>query len=641
MCAVCGVYWGDAPAPPGAAQTVRAMLARLRHRGPDGSAVAASSAGALGHARLRLVGGPLDAQPLIDDARGLVMSCAGEIYGAGRLRTRMKAEGQEFATGSDCELLLAAYRSSGLDGLRRLDGQWAAALLDSRNGSLVLCRDRFGIAPLYYARLGGAWYFASEIKALYAVAEFTPSPDPAAVRDWMRCWSPLPGRTFFSGVSEVPPGCAVVIRGPDAQQVRWWHPEVRTYSGGAADAAVQLRERLDAAVRSRACETDERVGVYLSGGLDSSIVAASTVRARPDAELLHVDVPGSGEERRHAEAVAERLGRPLRVAGWDPARAIDELESVVRQAEQPFLRSGPLALHALARTAGQTGVKAVLTGEGADELCFGYDLYLETALRWSCAGRSQRSKRRRLLSRVHPDVGGQDRASAYWVESFFAEGSKPADADFSHAVRWSRMDVLSRQLADRWTSADRSREAFVEDLRRALPAGWDQGDPLERARSLELNLLLPQFLLSAQGERMTLTWGIEARQPFLQHELVEWILGLPRPLLLRGLRTKRLLRQAYADELPPEVVRRRKQPFAAPHLGAHPAAWEPLERWAAEADRSEEGLLRPGSLGFLVQKCRRTRGKLTESEGMLLNAAVSWEVFRRVFLSRAAKGAAV
>lgn len=631
MCAVCGVYWGRSPAPAEARRTVEEMLGIMRHRGPDGNAVHQMPQAVLGHARLHLVGGAGDTQPIRDPHLPIALSCAGEIYDDEELRAEFRSRGEKLTTGSDCELLLAAYRMEGLEGLRRLNGQWAAALLDGRSGKLILCRDRWGIAPLYYVRVGKIVCFASEIRALLTIPGFTARPDPAAVRDWMRSWSTLPGRTFFEGVQEVRPGCAVEVTDDGIREYRWWSPTVRTFKGTPQDAAVELAQRLDASVRSRACGTPAKVGISLSGGLDSSVIAASaSTSGKSGLELFHIRVgTGEADELSYAEEVARRTGLPLHCIDDRAPVTLERIESTIRHTEQPLLRMGSVPMFRLAQAAGRAGVKAMLTGEGADELLFGYDLYLETSVRMSASTRASSSARRQLLRRVYPDLGGAA-AGGYWVSSFFQGSGLPADPYFSHAVRWSRMEELAKQLSDRWSGGQDPRKVFEEELSRSLPPGWQSLDPLGRSRMIELGLFLPQYLLSAQGERMTMAFGIESRQPFLDHRLAEWILGLPRTWLLRGLRSKRLLRTAYSGRLPEDVLERRKHPYTAPHLGRLVSA-EVLRELIAEVERHGEGLLRPGAAHFLAEKCLKNDGRLTESEAMLLNAAGTWEIFRRMF----------
>lgn len=615
-------------------RTVEGMLGRLRHRGPDGSDIAETPGAVLGHARLRLVGTLADTQPIRDPDLPIVLSCAGEIYEYRTLRAEYERRGERFVTGSDCELLLAAYRTEGLEGLRHLNGQWAAALVDGRSGKLILCRDRWGIAPLYYAQAGKAVYFASEIKALLAVPGLTARPDRTAVRDWMRCWSTLPGRTFFEGVREVRPGCAVEVTDEAIREVRWWTPSARAFKGTAEDAAAELGRKLDESVRLRACETPAKVGVYLSGGLDSSAVAASaSVSGKSGVELLHIRVGGgASDELGYAEQVSRGTGLPLRHIDRRAPETLEWIERVVRHAEQPLLRLGPVPMLRLAEAARASGVKAILTGEGADELLLGYDLFMETSIRLSAAAGPHVRSRRQLLRRVYPELGAAA-AGDYWVSAFFPEGALPADRYFSHAVRWSRMGELAKQLSERWSVDPAMTEGFDEELSRLLPSGWERAHPLDRARSIELGVFLPQLLLAAQGERMTMAFGIESRQPFLDHRLAEWILGLPRTWLLRGLHGKRLLRRAYAGRLPRQVLERRKQPFTAPHLGQLVSA-EALSELIAETERHGEGLLRPGAARFLADKCLRNGGRLTESEGMLLSAAGTWEIFRRSFFGQ-------
>lgn len=641
MCAVCGIL-APRSIPEPAAEVGR-MLELLSHRGPDGRGQWSDPGVTLGHARLQLVGGENGHQPIVDESGRIVLVCAGEIFNHKELRASLEKKGHRFRTASDCEVMLHIFEEEGTVGFTRLNGQWAAAIWDGRVRKLYLTRDRFGIAPLFYRQEGSTFRFASEIKAFFADDHFTARPDPYAFDQWLRFWTPVPGRTFFEGVSEVRPGHVLEVDGSTITERPYWTPTGEPFGGADEnEASSRLRELLDDSVRLR-LGTPERVAIYLSGGLDSSAVAESASRAgRADLECFHANLDAGrlNEDGPFARDVATRLGLPLHAIRYAPATALDHLDRMVWHTEEPFIRAGALPFERLSEAAHHAGVKAVLTGEGADELFLGYDVFLETRLReYASRPGSRRTLRRRLALRLYPEVfeAGRKDAGAFWVDSFFPESSLPGDPFFSHAVRWSKAvhlrRYLSKPLLDRLASYDPTAE-----LEAALPKNFRSYAPVERAQQIEIALFLPKYLLSVQGDRAGMAHSVETRHPFLDHRIAEFALGLPRCYKQRGLHGKRILRQACRGKLPEAVLSRRKRPYRTPTIATE-ADWERIMERLNPAAVRRAGLFDPEAVAFLANKARG--GGLGEIEGMALDAVLSGQAFHEVFVARGRASGAI
>ncbi|WP_379066426.1 asparagine synthase (glutamine-hydrolyzing) [Mesorhizobium sp. UC22_110] len=573
MCGVAG-YFGKGVAPADAKALLARMTSKLSHRGPDDSGIHVDGEAGLAHRRLSIVGLGDGHQPMSDASDNLVISYNGEIFNYVELRNELIARGRQFRTQSDTEVILHLYAEKGLDCLHDLNGDFAFALWDTRQRRMVLARDRMGVRPLFHVQRGDTLFFASEIKALLTVPGIEASLDPLALDQIFTLWAPLAPRTAFKGISELPPGHLMIVDEGRIDRHAWWrqsYPDAG-HVRSRADAVEELRALLDDATRIR-LRADVPVGSYLSGGLDSSFVSTLAARAQPE-RLSTFSLGFDSEEHDESKwqaLMATTLGvkhTTVRCAAGDISQLFP---SVIRHVERPILRTAPAPLAKLSALVHDNGIKAVLTGEGADELFAGYDIFREARLRRFC-GRQPNSKWRPLLfQRLYPYLPGLQRQSPEYLARFFGAGDdRIDDLLYSHRPRFR-----STSAAKLFFSPELKRELgdydATTELASMLPPDFSRWHPLHQAQYLETSFLLPGYILSAQGDRVMMANSVEGRFPFLDPRVIDFAAGLSPDMKLHGLREKHILKQAAKGLVPEAIIERPKQPYRAPDSQAFAA----------------------------------------------------------------------
>ena len=569
MCGIAGYHGGDFSTEQGADYLSR-MIAALRHRGPDGEGVLVRGDTGLAHTRLSIVGLADGAQPMVSDDVDIAVSFNGEIFNYVELREDLRTRGHRFRTTSDTEVLLKAYAAKGDDCLADLNGDFAFALHDARSNTLLLARDRMGVRPLFYTEYRGALFFASEIKALLALPGMTAEIDPFALDQIFTLWCPLPPRTAYRGIYELPPGHLMLVR-DGARTIRpWWqlsYPD-RTDVPPArpiGEHVEELRALLSDATRIR-LRADVPVGAYLSGGLDSSLISA--LAARTVTHGLHTfSLTFRSEE--HDESDWQRQMAAILDAEADSvecttAAIADALPAVMHHIECPILRTAPVPLHRLAARVRERGMKVVLTGEGADEIFAGYDLFREARVRRFCGRQPESARRPRLLQRLYPYLPGLQQQSPDYLARFFAFGAEAHDDPlYSHRPRFRSTASAKLFFSPDLKSTLGDYDAAA-DLAARLPADFGRWHALHQAQYLETAFLLPGYILSSQGDRVMMANAVEGRFPFLDPRVVAFAASLPPEAKLRGLREKHILKEAARGLVPEAIIDRPKQPYRAP-----------------------------------------------------------------------------
>ena len=613
MCGIAGILSGPSVQPPQRGE-LAAMIGRLHHRGPDGSGFFVDRLVGLAHARLAIIDVAGGDQPIFNEDGSVAVVFNGEIFDYVELRAELEARGHRFRTRSDTEVLVHLYEEHGERFVERLNGQFAIALWDARRERLVLARDRTGIRPLFHVESGGRVAFASEVKALFALPDVARELDPRALAEICTYWSCLPPRSAFAGISSVPPGCVLVFEGGDRRLRRYWDwefPEAAPQGRPDASYAEELRALLADSVRLQ-LRSDVPVGTYLSGGLDSAITTAlakAETRAALRTFSLTFEDP-EFDESAYQRALVRHLGTEhtsIAVRRGDIAAAFPR---TILHTESPILRTAPTPLMLLAEQVRSAGFKVVLTGEGADEVFGGYDLFKEASVRrfWARAPGSR--WRHRLLERLYPWLRNSPATGRAFTEAFFREGLDQLDRPwFAHLPRWSTTGRISRFFSAELRSRVgewNPRDAFAA----TLPQGIERWLPLGRDQYVEAHTLMTGYLLSSQGDRVAMAHSVEGRFPFLDHRVIEFANRLPPRLKLRGLTEKYILRRATADLLPPEVSARVKQPYRAPDSSSFFAGGRPVG-YVAElftpAKLAAAGYFDAAAAGRLLAKCAAGR----------------------------------
>ncbi len=639
MCGIAGILGGPS-APPVSREELTRMAAMLVHRGPDGWGLYRDERAGLSHTRLSLIDLEGGHQPIRNDDGSLWLVFNGEIFNYVELRAHLKSLGSRFYTEGDSEVIVQCYERYGPEAWRMLNGQFAFALWDRRKRRMWLVRDRLGILPLHYTLAEGHLLFASEAKALFAGGRIAPRFSATGLAEVFMRWSASPPRTVFEGVSQVPPATALCFDETlKAEAVRYWQPDPARPSLSRIadeDAEAALEEHLARSITLR-LRADVPVGSYVSGGLDSSLVSAMAAAQLKGGTLntfgIRFEDPRFDEtsgQRLMAQAIGSHHHEIL-IGAADIRDALDE---VVWRCETPLLRTAPVPLFLLSRLVQEAGVKTVLTGEGADEMLAGYNIFKEDQIRRFWARQPESKMRPALLTRIHHYVGSEDaRATALW-QSFFRQSlTDTANPFYSHLIRWQNTAWTLRLLAPHLRGAV-SLEGIMADLAATMPDGWQKWDTLTRAQAIEMHSFMSSYLLSCQGDRVAMAHGVEARYPFLDPEFVDFSLALPKRMKLLGLRDKVLLRRVAAKRLPEEIWNRTKQPFRAP-IGAVLFGPEGAARFAgqlAPEATAEFGLLDPKAVAALLARAERLGGQgLGEREEMGLAGVLTLVMLARHF----------
>lgn len=624
MCGIAGIV-RPRPDMPVERDALLRMARAIRHRGPDGFGTVEGQGAALTSARLAIFDIPGGWQPLRGRHDGSVLVYNGEIYNHPELRVQLARRGYEMETSCDTEVLHTLLQVDGLAALDRLNGQFAFAWWDPSRRRLTLVRDRFGVRPLHLSLLDdGTLVFGSEAKALFASGKVEARPDYRGLDQVFTLWGPLPPRTAFAGVQQLGPGEVLVWEaGRIVERRAWWSPE----SAGAPDFGEDaLESLLRESVRLR-LRADVPVGTYLSGGLDSSLITALAQEER-GGTVSSFSVAFSDpayDERPHQERVAEALGTEHHAVEVGYGEIAAAFPDVVRHAEVPLVRTAPVPLYLLAETVRDQGITVVATGEGADEVFWGYDLFKEVALRELHDTEPELALE--LLGRLYPHLGGDGRRGDAWQRSLLAAGSG-GDPLASHGSRATATAAVKAFYSEEVRGELASAPDTLDELRGQLPPGIVDGPALDRAAWLEIRTLLEPYLLSAQADRVSMAHGVEGRFPFLDHRVYACAAALPPERKLEGMRDKAALRDIAERVLPPEVARRVKQPYRAPEVrpffGEDAPDW--VEDLLAPAGLEETGIWDPARVQGLVRRCREGRAQGMR-EGMALVGVLSTQIW--------------
>lgn len=641
MCGIAGFHRREGGAIP-ARNLLARMIDAIRHRGPDAQGIFADETVGLGHARLSIIDVASGKQPIANDEGSIWLSFNGEIFNYVELRAELIARGVAFRTESDTEVVVRMYEAHGPDCVQRFNGDFAFALWDSRRKLFMLARDRMGVRPLYYTLRGRALYFASEVKALLAVPGIAATLDPIALDQILTFWFPLSPRTAFKDIVELPPA-HVLLATPERTTVRpYWrldYPRLGEAppTGDEGALADELRALLLDATRIR-LRSDVPVGAYLSGGFDSSLVSAAAKRFI--AGRLRTFSVAFEEHEFDESSYQNEMVRALGTQHDSVICTSDHIARifphVIRHAERPILRTAPAPLFILSELVQKRGFKVVLTGEGADETFAGYDIFKEDKIRRFCARKPDSRLRPLLLRRLYPYLPRLQGQSQSYLAAFFGAGHDVADPLFSHLPRFRSTGGIKAFL-----SQDMRREIggydALDDLRASLPQDFARWSPLSQAQYIETAHLLPGYILSAQGDRVSMAHAVEGRFPFLDHRLVEFAARIPPRLKMRGLREKHILRESARGLLPASIRGRPKQPYRAPDAQCFAGANAPdyVEACLAPLRVAAAGYFEPSAVQKLFAKCRK-QDSPGYRDSMGLVGVVSTQLWHREFVDRAA-----
>jgi len=595
-------------------ELVGRMVNAIRYRGPDELGAYFDDRCGLGQARLSIIDLAGGSQPLCNEDGSIWVTYNGEIFNYIELREELQKRGHRFRTSSDTEVIVHAYEEYGRDCMKKFNGQFAFAVYDRKKRSLLLARDRLGIRPAFYTTHHGRFYFASEIKSIFCDSAVPRRLDLRGLDETFTWWTSAPPRTLFEGINELEAGTFIEISEGKVERGRYWQmtfPERFSYDRPVESYAEELRALLIDSVRLR-LRADVPVGAYLSGGLDSSVTTA-LIRHFTQARLETFSITFDDEafdESSYQRQMAAHLGTSHHTVVCSYQSIAEVFPRVIRHTERPIVRTAPTPLLLLSELVRQNNFKVVLTGEGADEILGGYDIFKETLIRAFWAKNPDSQWRPSLLRKLYPTLPISGVRAKHYLEQFYKSGlDQMGDYHFSHIPRintTSRIkDFFAAEVKDAVADHD-SLAAFGRDL----PASFANWHHLSRAQYLESKSLLAGYLLSSQGDRVSAANSVEGRFPFLDHRLAEFAATIPPGYKIFGLNEKYVLKEAMRSEIPPEILERVKHPYMAPDSNCfvQPDSPEYVTELLSESALKRTGLFNPKAVGLLVKKCRRGAG---------------------------------
>jgi asparagine synthase (glutamine-hydrolysing) len=628
MCGIAGFVSADAlPADErGRAIAMRDVLA---HRGPDGAGLYADDHAFLAHRRLSIVDLAGGHQPLANEDERVWVTYNGEIYNHADVRAELLAAGHTYRTRSDTETIVHAYEQWGDDCVHRFRGMFAFALWDAPKRRLLLVRDRLGVKPLYWARCGNRLLFASEIKAILESGFVQARPNHAVVSEVLATRYTSGAETMFEEIFKLLPGHRLVFEDGSVRIEKYWDlpldgPDPALERAGEAALVERFRALLQESVRLRLM-ADVPLGLFLSGGIDSSAVAALMAREidRPIDAFSVAFADRRFSELAYARQAARSVGANSHEIVIDDRDFFGALPRLIWHEDEPIAHPSSVPLHFVSALARQH-VKVVLTGEGSDELLAGYGKYPRALVNWRAGGIYERmvprAMRAAVAAAVVPQLPGA--IGRYARRSFLAVPRQPA-AMFLDTFAGVPLGLQHTLLDPAVTSGRDPYAASLEYFARVNGSSSVLGKLLYTdVKTYLVELLMKQ-------DQMSMSTSIESRVPFLDHKLVEFAARLPDRLKLNGFTTKRILREAIAGIVPDEILTRPKMGFPVPFSSWVRNGWNKVAGDVLLDRRSRErGLIRPEAVSRLLQEHRDG----TCTGGDAIWALVNLELWYRTFI---------
>jgi asparagine synthase (glutamine-hydrolysing) len=634
MCGIAGIV--NSPNPGLRKQTVKEMLARIYYRGPDESGMYHSPKATIGNVRLSIIDLAGGQQPLSDQTGRYWIVFNGEIFNYIELKAKLESQGVRFKTVSDTEVLVQMYARYGKQCLAKLNGQFAFAIWDKEKEELFLARDRVGIRPLFYNYNNKTLTFASEIKSIFQNKDVSREISSRGMLQMMRYWTTITPNTVFEGIKEVPPGHFLVWNRKGIHTERYWQLSFaeQDHTSSLEKIIEEFNELFYSSVRLR-LRADVEVAAYLSGGIDSSATVALIKDIEPSVlntfsiTFGEKDFDESGYQ---AEAVKyfDTNHKTVNCTAKDIA---NHFPRVVWHSEIPMIRTAPTPMMILSGLVRQHGIKVVITGEGADEMLAGYNIFKESEVRRFWARDPKSKLRPLLLTKLYPYLPQMKNANPNVLKMFF--GYKLDDTEnplYSHLLRWNNSGHTTKHVDIQFMNGANGYDA-AEEIHSILPEGFSSWGSLEKAQWIESNVFMSGYLLSTQGDRMGMANSVEGRYPFLDHRLIEFLARIPSDYKLKGLREKYLLKQLVKDRIPDSILKRSKQAYRAPIASVFFS--DDIPEYSgymlSEEYLRKAGIFKPSSVDAMKQKYINS-GQATETENMAITTIASCQILYNQFI---------
>ena len=638
MCGIAGIY-NRSIDPSDSPDILKRMLARIQHRGPDESGIFLGQNIALGNVRLSIIDLATGQQPISDENGIFWIVFNGEVFNYIELKEELVARGHKFQTTCDTEVVLHLYMEFGPDCLHKMNGQFALAIWNTEKKELFLARDRVGIRPLFYTRMNGSFVFGSELKSLLEHPAVEMKLSPQSLAQVYTFWTAITPNTIFENIYELPPGHYMTLCNDKISIHSWWTLSLTEAINADGKDLTKSISELDAIFHDAArlrLRADVPVGAYLSGGIDSSLTTGYIQKIVPD--MLRTFSIGFAnkdfDESSYQNIAVKHFNTDHTAIECTDDSIARKFPDIVWHAEIPLLRTAPTPMYFLSGSVRKNDYKVVITGEGADEMFAGYNIFKEAVIRSFWAKYPDSKLRPLLLKKLYPYIPQISNASANMLKMFFGYRLQDTDSPYySHLLRWNNTSRIIGYLNGDYKSHLRSYDP-MEELTGLLPADFDRYSVLQKAQWLEVNIFLSGYLLSSQGDRMAMANSVEGRYPFLDHRVIEFSTSLPDHFKLSGMTEKKILKELMRNELPSAIVNRAKQAYRAPTLDAFcsESAPEYVKELLSSNSIQGSGIFDFKQVINLLKRIGKSR-QPSEVDGMAITAILSTQLLVDQFVN--------
>ena len=548
---------------------IKRMISTLLHRGPDSWGFYLSENIALGHTRLSIVDLSGGNQPMVSERYSLVYN--GELFNYIELRKELINKGAKFNTKSDTEVVLKAFEIYGIDSFSRFNGQFAIMIWDKQEKKLIIARDRYGIRPLYILKHKNGFYFASEMKAFDTIDGYKRNFERQNLFEHALLWNTLDDSTIFANIRTLPAGTFEIynLNGSYAKSRYYEIGESQGVSPRDLNSAIEeFTSLLNDSVKLR-LRSDVPVAAYLSGGIDSSVITCLTKSYKNEMlKTFSVSFADNEfDESNYQKEMVEHINSDHFRLEIDRRDINDNFLDAVYHFERPVFRTAGVPLFLLSKEVNASGIKVVLTGEGADEILFGYDSFKEIKLLEFWNKFPESKLRPLLIKQLYPHLKHYQKSKQFGLIRMFYEGFLD---ELDNELASLNIRIHNNKAISNYFNKDYNflidKEKILEKIKLFLPGNFYSWSSLQKNQFLEMKTLLSGYLLSSQGDRMSLAHGVEGRYPFLDHRIVEKLFYYDDKFKLNGFSQKHLLCEAFKKTVPLSIIKRPKRPYISPDL---------------------------------------------------------------------------
>ncbi|HMI78421.1 MAG TPA: asparagine synthase (glutamine-hydrolyzing) [Ferruginibacter sp.] len=638
MCGIAGIYNYHSAKEDSPEISVKKMLSAIRHRGPDETGMYINEDLCIGNVRLSIIDIASGQQPISDESGNYWIVYNGEIFNYPELTKEIEKQGIKLKTNCDTEVLVQMYALHGADCLKYLNGQFSFCIWDKKKQEMFLARDRVGIRPLFYWAKNGAFAFCSEIKGLFTLGQVDKKIRPESLAEVFTFWTTLTPNTPFEDVFELSPGHCMTVNASGIKIKKFWSLEYNTDGNKGHDnfdrSLEEFRELLTDATKIR-LRADVPVAAYLSGGLDSSVTTSLINNIQPgNLNTFSIGFKDKEfDETVYQTEAANYFNTNHTAFECTTAEIAEQFENTIWHTEFPLLRTSPTPMYLLSKKVRDRNIKVVITGEGADEVLAGYNIFKEAKIRRFWAKQPNSAWRPKLLSKLYPYIPMVKDSNNMALKMFFGyKLGETEDPLYSHLLRWHNTSRLRTYFSEDMKQALDTYDP-VAGVYSTLPSDFMSWSGLAKSQYLESTIFMSGYLLSSQGDRMAMANSVEGRYPFLDYRVIEYCAGLPDNFKLNCLNEKFLLKKMSSGIIPESITKRSKQAYRAPIASSFFNAAAPayVEELLAEDKLKAFGLFDPVKVRLLVEKIKNTKS-VSEVDQMAIAGILSTQLLYNMFI---------